>query len=257
MTSPPPLPGSRRTLPLGYSIPALSVGWPTFRRRRTLTRISRGLTKGGQHMPSTRALVQGGVLVGRLHEGFPTSPGRSGLTRLQHGGVRVHETGQVGTVQVSLGRDSAVAHVPALRERFLLHRAAVAALREPGPPGVQLDHLPASTRSQAGEERDKHPRGAASDRAPKLFLPRSIGDLLQVEGVPQRQHPMGKLPIAALVRGREPAVHLAPPCLDLPLALAHLPALLALLHATPLVIVVRVVGAPLPVKFPLLTAAIK
>src|SRR5215472_743559 len=94
VASPPPFPGSRSALPPHYSIPGLSVGWPPFRRRRTLTRINRRLTKGGQRLPSTRALVQGGVLSGRLHEGFPTSPGLLGLACLQHGGVRVHETGQ-------------------------------------------------------------------------------------------------------------------------------------------------------------------
>ena len=89
--SPLPFPGSRSTLPFRYSIPDLSIGWPTFRRRRALTRISRGLTKGGQRLPSTCALVLDGVLSGRLHEGFPTSPGRFGLTRLQHGGFWVEK----------------------------------------------------------------------------------------------------------------------------------------------------------------------
>src|SRR5215475_5925789 len=36
-----------------------------------LPRINRGLTKGGQRVPSTRALVFYGVLSGRLHEGSP------------------------------------------------------------------------------------------------------------------------------------------------------------------------------------------
>ena len=79
-------------------------------------------------MPSTCALVFDGVLSGRLHEGFPTSPGFLGLTRLQHGSSRVDKTGQVGAVEVSLGGDPTGTHVPALRERLLLHRAAVAAL---------------------------------------------------------------------------------------------------------------------------------
>ena len=105
-------------------------------------------------MPSTRALVFDGVLSGRLHEGFPTSPGIFGLACLQHGGVRVHETGQVGAVEVPLGGDPTVAHMPALPQRFLDHSTAVAALRELRLAGVELDHLPASTRSQAGEERD-------------------------------------------------------------------------------------------------------
>ena len=99
-------------------------------------------------MPSTRALVLDSVLKGRLHEGFPTSPGLLGLTHLQHAGLWVHETGQIGAVEVPLGTDPAVARMPALPQRFLLHRAAVAALREPGLSGVELDHLPASTCSQ-------------------------------------------------------------------------------------------------------------
>src|SRR5262249_8882356 len=153
-----------------------------------------------------------------------------------------------------LGGDPAVAPVPALRERFLLHRTAVTALRQPGLPGVQLDHLPASTCSQARQERDEHPRGTAPDRAPEVLLPRPVRDLFQVEGAPEREDPMSELPVAALARGREPAVHLAPLRLHLPLAFRNLPAVLALLHPTALVIVLRVVGPALPVKLALQTA---
>src|SRR5262249_30944321 len=133
--------------------------------------------------------------------------------------------------------------VPALPQWFLLHRTAVAALREPGPSGVELDDLPASKRRQAGEERDEHPRSTASNRAPKVLLPRPVGDLLQVEGAAQGQDPMGELPVAALARGRELAVDLAPPRLDLALSLGDLPAFASLLDAPAPVIVLRVVGA--------------
>ena len=151
VASPSPFPGSRRALPRSARLP----GWHPLAsrpssRRRTLTQISRGLTKGGVLLPSTCALVLDGVPSGRLHEGFPTSPGPRGLACLQHGGVRVHETGQAGTGVAPLGGDPAVAHVPALSQRFLDHRTAVAALREPGPPGVELDHLPEGTREARG-----------------------------------------------------------------------------------------------------------
>src|SRR5579862_2399700 len=69
--SPLPFPGSRSTLPFRYSIPDLSIGWPTFRRRRALTRISRGLTKGGQRLLSTRALVFDGVALRPPARGVP------------------------------------------------------------------------------------------------------------------------------------------------------------------------------------------
>src|SRR5579862_7914915 len=135
-------------------------------------------------------------------------------------------------------------------QRFLLHCPAVTALREFGLPGVELDHLPASTSSQAGQERDKHPKGTASDRASKLLLPRPVGDLFQLEAAAQRQDPMGELPVAALARGSEPAVHLAPLRLHPPLALAYLPAFLPFLDAALLIIVLRVVRAALPVECP-------
>src|SRR5215472_11970030 len=65
---------------------------------------------------------------------------------------------------------------------------------------------------------------------------------------------MSQLPMTALARGRQPPVDLAPLRLDLALALAHLPAVLALLNAPALVIVVRVVGPALPVELALQTA---
>src|SRR5215472_4033585 len=77
-----------------------SVSWPTF---EPPTRVSLGST-GGRPKEDSRSRplarwLEGGVLSGRLHEGFPTRPALSGLARLQHGGVRVHKPGQVGTVE--------------------------------------------------------------------------------------------------------------------------------------------------------------
>src|SRR5689334_7161159 len=59
---------------------------------------------------------------------------------------------------------------------------------------------------------------------------------------------MSELPMAALARGRKLAVHLAPPCLDLALALARLPAFPSRLHATRLVILGRILRAALAIK---------
>ncbi len=56
--------------------------------------------------------------------------------------------------------------------------------------------------------------------------------------------------MAALARGRELAMPLAPPSLHHPLAFARLPALTARLHAPPLVMVGRVILPPLPVEVP-------
>jgi hypothetical protein len=139
-------------------------------------------------MPTSRGLVLNGVLIGRLHEGFPTSPGVLGLACLQHGGFWVHKTRQVGAVEVSLGGNATRAAVPALPQGLLLDRPAVAALRELRPPGAQLDHLPARLSSQAGEERNEHSRGRAVDGTTKGFLPGAIGNSFQVEGAPHGQH---------------------------------------------------------------------
>src|SRR5215472_2466871 len=64
-----------------------------------------------------------------------------------------------------------------------------------GPPGVDRGARPASTRSQAGHPVDKQPRCAPLDRAPSGLVPGPIGAVLQVEGVAQRQHPMGQHPM--------------------------------------------------------------
>src|SRR5260221_1024698 len=62
---------------------------------------------------------------------------------------------------------------------------------------------------------------------------------------------MGELTMPALARRREPAVQVAPARLHLPLALGHVPALLARLDPPRVVIVGWVVGPTLPVEFPL------
>ena len=71
-----------------------------------------------------------------------------------------------------------------------------------------------------------------------------------MKGAAQRQHPVGQLPMAALARGGQLPVHLAPSGLHLPLAFGDLPALLASLDPSSLVIVGRVVGPPLPIELP-------
>src|SRR5690242_6652216 len=65
---------------------------------------------------------------------------------------------------------------------------------------------------------------------------------------------MGQLPVAALARGREPPVDLAPLRLDLVLPFGDLPAFAPLLDAPALIIVLRVVGAALPVDLALQAA---
>ncbi len=67
---------------------------------------------------------------------------------------------------------------------------------------------------------------------------------------------MGEVPVAALARGRELSVHLAPLGLDLALALAHLPAFPTFLDAPPFIIVLRVVGPALPIQVPLQAAEV-
>jgi hypothetical protein len=69
-----------------------------------------------------------------------------------------------------------------------------------------------------------------------------------MKGVAQGHDLMGQLPVAALARGCELAMHLAPLRLHLALAFARLPALLPWFDASTFVVVVGVVGPPLAVK---------
>ena len=162
----------------------------------------------------------------------------------------MNEAGQRGREEIALGTGATRAPLPALRAGFLLDAATVARLGEPCAPGVDQDDGPASTHSQAGQPLDKHARRAALDRLPVGLLPRPIGELFQVKGAPQPQHPMGQLPVTALAGGRELAVEFAPPGQHLALAFGHLPALRASLDPAPLVVVGRVVGPTLPVELP-------
>ncbi len=163
----------------------------------------------------------------------------------------MNEAGQIGREEIALGAGATRTDLPALGARFLLDPATVTRLGEPRTPGVDRDDGPASTHSQTGQSLDKHARRTEVDRLPVGLLPRPIGELLQVKGAAQPQHPMGQLPVAALARGGQLPVQLAPPGLHLPLAFGHLPALRAPLDPAPLVVVGRVVGPPLPVELPI------
>ena len=101
-------------------------------------------------MPPTRALVGNGVLIGRLQQGFPSSPGVCGLTRLQNGCFRVHEASEMRRVEVTLRGDPTGTDMPALVEWLLDHDPTVTAPRQFGPLGIQLADLPASACSQTG-----------------------------------------------------------------------------------------------------------
>ena len=111
------------------------------------------------------------------------------------------EAGQIGREEIALGTGATRADMPALRARFLRDPATMTRLGESCPPGIDRDDGPASTRRQARQSLDKHPWGTELDRLAIGPLPRSIGELLQLEGAAQRQHPMGELPVAALARG--------------------------------------------------------
>ena len=157
--------------------------------------------------------------------GLPPRPGRLRLTRVEQGRLWMNETCQIGREEIPLGAGATRADMPALGAGFLLDAATVARLGEPRAPGVDQDDGPASTHSQTRQPLDKHARRTELDRLPVGLLPRPIGELLQVKGAAQPQHPMGQLPVTALARGRQLPVDLAPPGLHLPLALGHLPAL--------------------------------
>ncbi len=79
-------------------------------------------------MPATCALVVDGVLVGRLHERFRTSPGVFGLTLLQHGGVHIYKSRQMRAVEISLGGDPTGTPMPALTQGLFDHHPTVATL---------------------------------------------------------------------------------------------------------------------------------
>ena len=196
-------------------------------------------------------MVSDGLRVSRLQDEFPTRPGLSGLTYLEQGRVWVYKACQIGGVQIALGADPAGTPMPALGESLLDPCSTVTRLGQLRAPGVDLHHPAASTRSQTAEGRDKQPRCAQAYRAPVAALPGSVGEVFQMKGIAQGYDLMGELSLAALARGRELPMEFAPQDLHLALAFGHLPAFLAWFDAATFIVVVRVIGPPLPVELPL------
>ena len=134
MALPPPLPGSRTALPPCYSIPALSLGWPTCCRRPALTRTGPHQhcrwrpTKGGRQPPAPRGLVVDGPRIRRLQGGLPPRPGGVRLTRVEQRGCWMDEACQIGREEIALGASPTGTGMPTLRARFLLDPATVARL---------------------------------------------------------------------------------------------------------------------------------
>src|SRR5215471_21662872 len=74
--------------------------------------------------------------------------------------------------------------MPPLRQRLLDRlAAAVTVLREPGCARRNFDQGAARTCNGAFQQLDEHPRGAKSNAATKLFLPRLIIDFLHDDGL--------------------------------------------------------------------------
>jgi hypothetical protein len=96
----------------------------------------------------------------------------------------------------------------------------------------------------------EHPWGAESHALAKLLLPGAIGALFGDDGVPNSHDPVDQASMQALaVRGQSAlAGRFAPPGVQIPLALFPRQALLpALPDASAFIVIVGVVGAPLPV----------
>src|SRR5260370_19537419 len=141
--------------------------------------------------------------------------------------------------------------MPALGACYFFARVAVARWGKSRSRGIDGQDGPASTSSQARQPLDEHPWGTALHRFAIGPLPGAIGEVFQLEGVTQRQHPMGELAVTGLARGGEFPVHLTSTGLRLALALGHLPALAALLHLATLVVVFWIIGPTLTIQVPL------
>src|SRR5258705_3224263 len=158
-------------MPPCYSIPALSLGWPTWCRRPALTRTSPHQhcrwrpAKGGRQLPTTRGLVRHGLLVRRLQERFRTRPGGVRLTRVEQRGCWVNKACQVSRKEIALRLRATGADMPALAQALRGYVPTGARLAQLGSPGIDRDDRPASTCSQAGQPLDKHSRRTHLDRA--------------------------------------------------------------------------------------------
>jgi hypothetical protein len=89
------------------------------------------------------------------------------------------------------------------RQRFLLHTTALTGLGEFRLPGRHRDDLPASTRSQTGEDLHEQPRRSPLDTPAIPALPRPVGDLLKEERAPLPHDLMGEAPMQTLAMGGE------------------------------------------------------
>ena len=206
--------------------------------------------KAGRQMPSTHRLD---VAQRRLEEQVHTRPRRFGAVRVEP--FSFHALGEEGRIQIPLGLNTAVAHVPSLRERLLFDRpAVVACLAQPGRACGELDHQSAGAFSLAPQVGDKHPRSAHPDRAPILPLEGPVGQFLQIDHVTHPQHAVDHSPVQALAVGRLLTVQFGQLCLCLALASRLVPGPLTLDRASLLVVAIGVVGPTLAVDLALQAA---
>ena len=204
----------------------------------------------GQHLPLFRAFFYS--LVCCLQARLRTFPGNDILgTRGDTLSCWIKVGGQKRGVQVALHRpDTARALVPTLRERLRDERAAsmtpLGQFR-----GACRDFVQGAARACNGafEVCYQHPWSTKSHALAVAFLPAFVGKLLGDDGVAHRRDLVSQSAMQALAVGRQPALagRLAPPA-DL-VATALLPAgstSAAFPGPTPLVVVLRIGGAPLP-----------
>src|SRR6266566_6739296 len=159
-------------------------------------------------------------------------------------------------VQVSLdGANPADTVVPALRQRlFGVGPTAVAVLRQFGGGRGELVQGAASFCNCASEVVYEHPRGIQSHAPAKTLLPPSIGNFFDTDIGTDTDNLIRKPTVQALAVGGQCAFLVGEPAPGRLVAPAVLPGeapFAARLDAAPSVVVLRVVGTALPVKFAL------
>ena len=159
-------------------------------------------------------------------------------------------------IQVALHRAYATgAVVPALRERLLLvAAAAVAVLGQSGRDRGYFMQDAASSCNRASQLLEKHPRRMSAYALSILLLPGAVRQVFGNDGRAARHHLVDEPSVQTLAMRGQLAFLGGQPLAGRQVALAVLPGEPPLANPPVLVVVLRVVGAALPVEFTLQTA---